>query len=185
MYTQPIDFSVNLVERCFRRTEGRERKRETVSRNEPDGFPFVCPENGNGEICSSVSQKLRAPEELTVTKVNSMSASLFRTVISYPEGHPGARWKGCEFPEHVVVLPKSFLFLPSRIPFSLLTPHPSDRNSKYFAEMSSNTRGIKQRSKNKFLNPSIVFADLFLIAWFLCIDFEKYRIANIGILFPS
>jgi len=33
---------------------------ETISRNEPGGLPFVCPENGNGEICSSVSQKLSA-----------------------------------------------------------------------------------------------------------------------------
>lgn len=95
-----------------------------------------------------------APEELTVAKVNSMPASLSRTMVAYPEGH-GVRWKGYEFPEHVVA-PEKFPFLQLRIPFSPLTVHPPDRNSKYFAEMPSNTRGIKQRSKNKFLNLLIV-----------------------------
>lgn len=93
-----------------------------------------------------------APEGLTVAKVNSMPVSLSQIVLADPEGR-SERWKGCEFPEHVVVPEKFSLLPPREFPFSLLTVHLPDHNSKYFAKwcLPQCIRWLKHHSKMDFL----------------------------------
>lgn len=124
--------------------------RETASRNEPGGFLFVCPENGNGEICSSSSQKLNGrridgrQSKLDACEFIPNCGSISRRTRSAMERMRVSGARRCARKVSVLIA--------ERVPFSLLTVSSPDHNSKYFAETSSNTRGIKHHSTNRFLN---------------------------------
>lgn len=130
-HDQSISRLVNLTE-----TSLSSNRRGKVSRNEPGGFPFVCPENVNGEICFSVSQKLNAPR--IDGRQSKLDAREFIPRLAYPEGHMARDRKDASF-RSTSLCPKSFRSYRREFPpFSLLTVHLPDHNSKYFAKMSTN-----------------------------------------------
>lgn len=112
-HDRSISRPFNLAERRFRRMD----ERRYLVTNRP-AFRLFALKTVMGRSASPCPRNWE-PEELTVAKVNSMPASLSRTVVAYPEGH-GVRWKKCEFPEKLLSLrPKSFRSYRWEFPFLL------------------------------------------------------------------
>lgn len=128
-HDQSISRLVNLTERRFHRID--EARYPVTNRAAFHLFALKTLMARSASPCP----RNWTPEGLTVAKVNSMPVSLSRTVLAYPEGHSDG--KDASF-RSTSLCPKTFRSYRREFPFSLLTVHLPDHNSKYFTKMSAN-----------------------------------------------